>query len=147
MNYYETKRYLNRGYMAKQRILSKQERIERWRAEITNATVRLDPEKVGNSTDKQQLEKTVIAISELSDSLQKDIEALAKIEKGIQDEINTFVDEPVYKTVLELRYLNYFKWESICERLHYSPRQVFRYHKQAVFEFCEKMAVNGSKWQ
>lgn len=135
MNYYETKRYLNRGYMAKQRILSKQERIERWRAEITNATVRLDPEKVGNSSDKQQLEKTVIAISELSDSLQRDIEELAKIEKNIQDEINTFVDEPVYKTVLELRYLNYFRWSEIADRMHYTERWVLALHKRAIYNF------------
>lgn len=135
MNYYETKRYLNRGYMAKQRILSKQERIERWRAEITNATVRLDPEKVGNSSDKQQLEKTVIAISELSDTLQRDIEELAKIEKNIQDEINAFVDEPVYKTVLELRYLNYFRWSEIADRMHYTERWVLSLHKRAIYNF------------
>lgn len=137
MNYYEAKKRLNRAYMSWARIESKRERIERWKAEITNATVRLNSESVGKSPDKQQMEKTIIAIQELSAKLQTDIETLAGIESDVQDEIDRFVFDPTLKTVLELRYLNYLKWSEIADKMHYTKRWVLNLHMRAIDEFVK----------
>ncbi|MDO5015275.1 MAG: DUF1492 domain-containing protein [Clostridia bacterium] len=136
MNFQEAKKYLNRGYMARQRIESKKERLERWRAELTNATVRLDSEKVGNSSDKQQMEKTVIAIIDLETQIENDISNLAKLELEIQQEIDLVEDE-LQKTVLEYRHLNFMKWDSVCLKLNYSSRQIFNIYKSAILSFMK----------
>lgn len=45
------------------------------------------------------------------------------------------IPSAIYRQVLTLRYINYFKWEKIEKEMKYSEAQVFRIHGQALAEF------------
>lgn len=136
MNYYEAKKYLGKAYTARQRINSKRERLERWKEESVQTSAQMQSSLVSGSPDKQQTEKNIIAIVDLEREIQKDISELANLEREIQKEIN-LIDDDLQKTVLELRYLNFMKWDSICAKLNYSSRQIFNLHKSGILSFMK----------
>lgn len=137
MNYIETKKHLNRAFMSRQRIKSKRERLDRWKDQTTEITVQLSKDPVISTSEKQQTEKAIVAIVDLERTIEKDISDLAKLELEIQKEIN-LLDDDLQKTVLELRYLNFMKWDDICMELNYSSRQIFNIHKSAIMSFMKK---------
>ncbi len=137
MNYIETKKHLNRAFMSRQRIKSKRERLDRWKDQTTEITVQLSKDPVISTSEKQQMEKDIVAIVDLERTIEKDISDLAKLELEIQKEIN-LLDDDLQKTVLELRYLNFMKWDDICMELNYSSRQIFNIHKSAIMSFMKK---------
>lgn len=78
-----------------------------------------------------------VTIVDLERAIEKDISELAKLELEIQNEINLLEDD-LQKTVLEMRYLNFMKWDDICAELNYSSRQIFNVHKSAILSFMKK---------
>ncbi len=71
------------------------------------------------------------------------INKLINRKKDTITKINTLTDDR-WRLVLELKYLNYLKWEEIAEKLDYSSRQVRRYHDKAINEFATHF--NADEW-
>ena len=126
------KEFLNQGYHAKARIRAKEERIENWRqiAESITAPVRGDG-GVQHSPSKK-IENCVANIVDLQNEIKEEIAAFVQAER----EVGRFIKEaPLDETdrfIMELRYLNYKKWEEIAVELNYAYRWIMRRHKRAI---------------
>ena len=82
---------------------------------------------------------------ENSASYEKIIDKIIALESVVNDEINNLVElktqireaicdlkVPEEKVLLRLRYINFMKWEDICEQMHISERTANRIHGQAL---------------
>ena len=57
------------------------------------------------------------------------------------------IDDPDYRSVLELRYLDYMSWEEIAGKMKYGKRWVYSKHKSAIeaFEAAMKTVHDNSQ--
>ena len=63
--------------------------------------------------------------------IEKQLERLYEIKTEVTDAISA-VDNPTYRQLLQLRYIEFCKWERIAEIMNYSHRQIFRLHYKAL---------------
>lgn len=126
------KEFLNQGYHAKARIRAKEERIESWRQIAESITAQIRPDSAGSSLPSKKVEDCACNIVDLQNEIKEEIAALVQAER----EVGKFIKEaPLDETdrfILELRYLNYKKWEEIAVELNYAYRWVMRRHKRAI---------------
>lgn len=126
------KEFLNRGYHAKARIRAKEERIENWRQIAESITAQIRPDSAGSSLPSKKVEDCACNIVDLQNEIKEEIAALVQAER----EVGKFIrDAPLDETdrfIMELRYLNYKKWEEIAVELNYAYRWIMRRHKRAI---------------
>lgn len=126
------KEFLNQGYHAKARIRAKEERIESWRQIAESITAQIRPDSAGSSLPSKKVEDCACNIVDLQNEIKEEIAALVHTER----EVGKFIKEaPLDETdrfILELRYLNYKKWEEIAVELNYAYRWLMRRHKRAI---------------
>lgn len=126
------KEFLNQGYHAKARIRAKEERIENWRQIAESITAQIRPDSAGSSLPSKKVEDCACNIVDLQNEIKEEIAALVQAER----EVGKFIrDAPLDETdrfIMELRYLNYKKWEEIAVELNYAYRWIMRRHKRAI---------------
>lgn len=126
------KEFLNQGYHAKARIRAKEERIENWRQIAESITAQIRPDSAGSSLPSKKVEDCACNIVDLQNEIKEEIAALVQAER----EVGKFIREaPLDETdrfIMELRYLNYKKWEEIAVELNYAYRWIMRRHKRAI---------------
>lgn len=126
------KEFLNQGYHAKARIRAKEERIENWRQIAESITAQIRPDSAGSSLPSKKVEDCACNIVDLQNEIKEEIAALVQAER----EVGKFIrDVPLDETdrfIMELRYLNYKKWEEIAVELNYAYRWIMRRHKRAI---------------
>lgn len=126
------KEFLNQGYHAKARIRAKEERIENWRQIAESSTAQIRPDSAGSSLPSKKVEDCACNIVDLQNEIKEEIAALVQAER----EVGKFIREaPLDETdrfIMELRYLNYKKWEEIAVELNYAYRWIMRRHKRAI---------------
>lgn len=126
------KDFLNQGYHAKARIRAKEERIENWRQIAESITAQIRPDSAGSSLPSKKVEDCACNIVDLQNEIKEEIAALVQAER----EVGKFIREaPLDETdrfIMELRYLNYKKWEEIAVELNYAYRWIMRRHKRAI---------------
>ena len=114
---------LNRGYRAKERIAARQKRIEEWRQIAESITANPENASSGGGYPTSKTENCVVAIMTLQEE--------------IKDEIKELVEDLNFKTVLELRYLSYLRWEEIAVRMNYTFRWTQELHRRALLALQE----------
>lgn len=134
----EAKDFLNRGYRSRERIRAKKERIENWRRIAESITAAIKPAGGFSSTPSKKVEDGVCNIVALQEEIQGEISALAQAEVEIGRAISETIEDPTLKALLELRYLNYLKWEEIAVRLNMTFRWTMTLHSRALEEFSTK---------
>ena len=113
----EAKEFLNRGYQSRIRIRAKKERIENWRRIAESITAAIKPVAAFSSMPSKKVEDCVCNIIELQEEIQEEIDGLVQVEREIGRAITKAVEDPTLRALLEMRYLNYLKWEEIAVRL------------------------------
>lgn len=136
------KEFLNRGYRVRQRIEAKEKRIADWEQRATTITLTLSPVASFSSLPSKKIEDSACAVVDLQNEIRAEINELAGIEKEIGAAINKAVADPTLKLLLELRYLNYLKWEEIALILGYTFRWTMTQHKKALKIFEESMLIH-----
>ena len=123
------KEYLSQAYHIDQRITCKTEQIRSLKELVrkVNSVISDSPK---DNYDKQIMEKN-------------DVSDLLKLKKEIISVIKC-IDNPEHKTLLELRYLCFNKWDDIALLMKYSRDTVYKIHQQALQNVSEKL---GSKIQ
>ena len=124
---------LNRGYRAKERIAARQKRIEEWRQIAAN------PENAssGGGYPTSKTENCVVAIMTLQEEIKDEIMEIADFERQTSQIIKELVEDLNFKTVLELRYLSYLRWEEIAVRMNYTFRWTQELHRRALLALQE----------
>jgi hypothetical protein len=91
-----------------------------------------------------KVERAVLKIIEVEDSLKRDVEDLVELKKEIMHTIHSVSDVEL-QTLLEKRYLCFLSWEKIAVDMHYSIQHIFRMHDQALSKVSAIMRVNESE--
>lgn len=134
----EAKEFLNRGYQSRIRIRAKKERIENWRRIAESITAAIKPVAAFSSMPSKKVEDCVCNIIELQEEIQEEIDGLVQVEREIGRAITKAVEDPTLRALLEMRYLNYLKWEEIAVRLDVTFRWTMTLHQRALEEFSSK---------
>lgn len=123
------KRFLEQAYWLDKRIERREEEAARLRAKLekTNSHIS-DMPRGGDGSDWTD---AAIKVMELEQRIRQEIYRLCELKRQIGEAIDA-VEDGRYRTLLELRYRNYFTFEKIAVEMNYSYMQVHRLHKAAL---------------
>ena len=127
--------FLTQAYHIDVRIDSKLEQLESLNALATKATTTFGNEPVSGSRDVHKREEIICKIVDLQNDINTDIDNLVDLKRELRETIES-IPNVDYRTVLELRYLNFRKWEEIAVTMGYRLRNVHYLHDKAI-EFLE----------
>lgn len=99
-------------------------------------------EKVQTSGGNGQ-ETAVVKYLEYDEKIQRRLKRLYEIKAEVIDAISA-VDNSTYRQLLQLRYIEFCKWERIAEVMGYGRAQIFRIHLTAL-ETISKMRCCNSE--
>lgn len=123
------KEYLMQAWRIEDRIESRIEERERLEARLTSPRgSNLTGMPRGGSSDWTN---AVIAISELTATINAEIVELFRVKRQVNDAIEA-VEDSRYRRILELRYRNYMTWEAIANATGYALRNVYELHGKAL---------------
>jgi len=131
------KEYLSRAYRIDQRINSKLELVASLRDLARKATATLSDMPRNPSNNIHSMEDIIVKIVDLENEINQDIDDLVDLKREIVTIIKK-IENPVYQTLLELRYLGFKSWEQIAVEMGYSLQHVFRMHKRALNKVTQK---------
>lgn len=114
--------YLNRAYRAKEMIGSMQEELL-YLQELAEMTEGMDADGRKGSLMAQIIEKE----RRQKGRIEEYLEAAEQVQEAIEA-----VENPDYKTILRMRYLNFKPWDVITQALHFSSVWIYHLHKKAL---------------
>lgn len=123
------KEYLSRAYRFNEKINSNLRLIERLRDMATNITVNLGEKVNGGKTGSQAT--TIEKIVDLQKKVNEETDSLVDLLCEIRQVIENLCDEDE-KLLLTLRYVEFMKWEEICNIMNLSERRVMQIHGKAL---------------
>jgi len=123
------KEFLRRARGVDRRVDEATERVDRLRAKLEAGRMSsLTGMPRGGSGDWTQ---TADRLIELEQRVNARIRELVRLKHAAMDAIDR-VDDARQREVLELYYLDGYKWEQVAERMGLDERQVFRLHGRAL---------------
>ena len=122
---------LKQAYYIDVRIDNKLEQMEALNALATKATTTFGNEPVSGTRDVHKREETICKIVDLQNEINADIDNLVDMKRELRKTIES-IPNVDYRTVLELRYLNYMKWHQIAESMDRGIRAVHYIHAKAI---------------
>lgn len=131
MIYMNAKQFLRQAYKLNELIESDKEELENLRSLSESISGDMTQERVQTSTSSDKIVNIIARIVDLENEIHDEIEQLIALKKQIRDVINK-LENVNEKLVLKYRYLMFFQWEEICDKMHYSPRQIHRFHDSAL---------------
>ena len=127
------KEYLRQARRLKIAINGKTERMEQLRAIAESVTPTLSDMPKG-TPNPQKMAHVVEAIADFSHEIAQDTIPLIDMQRKIQATINK-IKRQDYRTVLELYYLNGYRWDDVARKMNYSERQIYYIHGEALLEY------------
>lgn len=128
--------FLSQGYHLDLRINNKLEQLESLNSLAAKATTTFGNEPVSGSRDAHRREAVICKIVDLQNEINEDIDRLVDIKREVREMIES-VPSVEGRTILEMRYINYKKWEEIAVSMHYVLRNVRYIHDKAI-EYLEE---------
>lgn len=121
------KEYLKQGHTVARDVRFKRERIARLRDMAEHSTSFHTAGRVSGTPQRSKMENCIVQIDELEREIDAAVGLLGEIRAAIGR-----VENPAYRNVLELRYIDGMTWEQIADRMHYSDRWVKVLHGRAL---------------
>ena len=131
--------FLSQAYHIDLRINSKLEQLESLNSLAAKATTTFGNEPVRGSRDVHRREAVICKIIDLQNEINDDIDRLVDIKREVREMIES-VPSVDGRTILEMRYINYRKWEEIAVSMHYVLRNVRYIHDRAI-EYLEEKSM------
>lgn len=135
------KEYLSQARTLDMRIKSKLQQIESLNELATSCTVVYSDMPRNPNHGGSKIEKAVVKIIEVEESLKRDVENLVELKKEIMTTIHSVANVEL-QTLLEKRYLCFLSWEQIAVEMHYSIQHIYRIHDEALSSVTTIMRVN-----
>lgn len=128
------KQYLKQAYRLNEIIKSNQEELFALRelaSSISGIDYSKDKVQSSKNSGDASFVNVVTKIVKLEDSINTDIATCINLKNEIRTVINEVqdVDE---KILLRLRYINFYTWEQVCEKMDVSLRTTYRIHSTAL---------------
>lgn len=127
--------YLNRAYRAKEMIGSMQEELL-YLQELAEMTEGMDADGRKGSLMAQIIEKE----RRQKGRIEEYLEAAEQVQEAIEA-----VENPDYKTILRMRYLNFKPWDVIAQALHFSSVWIYHLHKKALAAVGKAIMERGNQ--
>ena len=129
------KEYLSQIYAIDRRI----KRLQQMRAQIREEmyAVRspgITPDRVQTSATGDSLERLIAKVDSVERNIVTELQRLIERRTVISGQIDDMQDER-YKAILHARYVMCWKWEKVARELHYSDRNVYQLHGEALAAF------------
>lgn len=134
------KEYLSQARTLDMRIKSKIQQIESLNELATSCTIAYSDMPKSPNHGGSKMERAVLKIIEVEESLKHDIEELVELKREIMAAIRSVADVEL-QTLLEKRYLCFLSWEKIAVEMHYSIQHTYRMHDQALSAVASTMRV------
>ena len=132
--------YLNQARYLDMQINSKIEQVSALNDLATKCTTTISDMPRTPSNGKSRIEDTILKIIDLQDDINRDIDSLVDLKREISVTIKK-VENPIYQTLLENRYLSFQTWEEIAVGMRYSIQQVYRIRDSALKEVARVLKV------
>lgn len=128
------KQYLKQAYRLNELIESNQEELSALResaSSIPGIDYSKDKIQSSKSSGDAGFVNIVAKIIEIEDSINADISKLFALKLQIRTVINA-VENPDERLLLHDRYINFYTWEQVCEKMNVSLRTAHRIHSTAL---------------
>ena len=123
------KRFLEQAYWLDKRIEKRAEEIARLRAKLEKTNSKLsDMPRGGSGGDWTDADVKVL---EWEEEVKAEIARLCEIKRQIGEAIDA-VEDARYRTLLEMRYRNYYSFEKIAVEMNYSYDRTKHMHQEAL---------------
>lgn len=126
-----TKEWLSRAWKIDNEITALERELLSARERMLSVTAHYSDIKVQTSKSNKAEDATLKYI-EYNAKIEKKIDELYAVKCEIFDAISK-VDNPTYRTLLTLRYLQFMTWEKIAEEMHIDGRHIYKLHNKALY--------------
>ena len=127
------KEYLQQFSTLSIRIDELTEELLNWRTKAEKITSSSEGLRVKGTPTQSRLEENVCKIIDIEETISEKISKMVNLRLEIESILEE-ISVAEYQTILQLRYINLKKWESIAERMNYSQQWVFILHSKALDE-------------
>ena len=125
------KEFMNRAYEISKRLKARRQRIEYLNAQVGTANQSLSGMPNGSPSSTSQMEELTVRILDLELAIEQDEKALTSARAEISAAINSLNNENL-STILQMRYLDYMRWEDIMASLDYCRSYLYELHGRAL---------------
>jgi DNA-directed RNA polymerase specialized sigma24 family protein len=132
------KQYLRRVKRLNDLIKAKFKQIRVLRDISVQITTDLSKDKIQTPNSNDKISQLVAKIVDLEKELTSDINRLINLQREVTNKINS-LDDPEYRLILTMRYLNFETWEQIAVDLGCSYQWAHVLHARALREFEKVM--------
>lgn len=127
------KEYMEQARYLDMQINSKIEQVRTLNELATKVTTVYSDMPHSPNRNTGRMEETIAKIIDLESEIDRDIDALVDLKREIMRVVNS-VESAEYRTILEMRYLQFKKWEQIALLMSTDLRWVYRMHGRALKE-------------
>ena len=127
------KEYMEQARYLDMQINSKIEQVRSLNELATRVTTVYSDMPHSPNRNTSRMEETIAKIIDLESEIDRDIDALVDLKREIM-RVVTSIESAEYRTILEMRYLQFKKWEQIALQMSTDLRWVYRMHGRALNE-------------
>ena len=133
--------YMSRAYEIEKRLKARRRRLEYLRSRIEAVGPQITGMPKGSPGVTSVMEEQAVRILDLELSIRKDEDDLAVAREDIRDAISGIGNETL-STILQMRYLDYLRWEDIMASLDYCRSYLYELHGRALKAIRQKNIEN-----
>lgn len=123
--------YLGQAFRLDQRINSKIEQVRSLNDLAAKCTSTITGMPGNPNRGKDSIGDTIAKIVDLQGEINRDIDALVDLKAEIYSVVQS-IENVECRTLLELRYLSFMRWEEIAVQLNYGMENIYRLHRKAL---------------
>lgn len=128
------KEYLQQTYWINGEVESRLEQIARLQSLATRTTTILKSTPSGGTKLNSRVESAVVDIQKQADDLAEQIKEFVAVSKEISAAIAELENHDE-RIILEYRYLCFYQWQEIAQKLNAGIRHVLKLHSRALKNF------------
>ena len=139
----DIKQYLSKAHSLNQRINDKLSQKENIKCQTMKITASYSDSKVGSTKQKSPMENAIVRMVMLEQEINNDIDILYSLKTEIELLVLE-IEDPLYRAIINQRYIKNKSWDEIAEVLGYQVRWVLKLHNRALKE-AEKIMLKNLK--
>lgn len=131
------KEYMNRAFEISKRIKARKQRLAYLQSVVVSSNHNLTGLPSGSPSSSSLLEEQTIRIIDLENAIADDEKNLEVVRAEISSAINAINNENLI-SILQMRYLDYMRWEDIMASLDYCRSYLYELHGRALKQIKQK---------
>lgn len=125
------KEYMERAFIISNRLKARRQRLEYLKSKVGTIKHDLDGMPKSSPFSISQMEELTVRILDLESAIEQDEKTLASVRAEISAAINSLNNENLI-SILQMRYLDYMRWEDIMASLDFCRSYLYELHGRAL---------------